>query len=86
MASELGLDKSSVSRALKQLDQMRYIDSELIKAKVKVLHPRNSVAPTQQTMHQRNLQCVDATNDAPHATSDALTQQTIARLLTGQRV
>jgi hypothetical protein len=65
IASDLGLDKSSVSRALKQLDQMRYIDSELIKAKVKVLHPRNTVAPTQQTMHQRNLQCVDATNDAP---------------------
>lgn len=70
MAKELGLDKSSVSRALKQLDQMGYINSEIIKAKVKVLRPRNTVAPTQQTMHQRNLQCMDATDDAP-------TQQTM---------
>lgn len=65
MAKELGLDKSSVSRALKQLDQMGYINSEIIRARVKVLRPRNNVAPTQPSMHQRNLQCMDATNDAP---------------------
>lgn len=65
MAKELGLDKSSVSRALKQLDQMGYIDSEIIRARVKVLRPRKIVAPTQPSMHQRNLQCMNATDDAP---------------------
>jgi DNA-binding Lrp family transcriptional regulator len=35
-----------------------------------VLRPRNSVPPTQQTMHPRNKQCTHATNNAP-------TQQTM---------
>jgi DNA-binding transcriptional MocR family regulator len=62
IAKELGLDKSSVSRALKQLDQMGYIDSEIIRARVKVLHPRHNVASTQPMSQQRNLHCTN-TND-----------------------
>jgi hypothetical protein len=70
IGQELGLDKSSVSRALKSLDQMGYINLEIIRATVKVLRPRNIVASTQQALHPRNLQCVDATDVAP-------TQQTL---------
>ena len=70
IGQELGLDKSSVSRALKSLDQMGYINLEIIRATVKVLRGRNNVASTQQALHPRNLQCVDATDVAP-------TQQTL---------
>jgi len=66
-AIALGINKSSVSRALKALDDEGWIDLEIVKVKVKIksLHPRNDVAPTQQPMHPRNSRCTHATADAP---------------------
>lgn len=58
MARALGMNPSTVSRALKELDRKEWIDMEITSARVKlhsqqascgeVLRPRNSVAPTQQ--------------------------------------
>ena len=62
IAQELGLDKSSVSRALKQLDQMGYIDSEIIRARVKVLRPRHNVTSTPPSSNPRNLHCASTTD------------------------
>jgi hypothetical protein len=55
MAEELGLNKSSVSRALKQLEQMGHIDLELIKTRIKVLHTRDNVAFMPQVSSPDNV-------------------------------
>lgn len=78
LAKTLGLDPSTVSRALKALDEKGYIDLEIVQARIKlnskVLHQNSSVAPEQQcctrttVLHQNN-------NDDRHATTTIATQQ-----------
>jgi len=72
IAKELEYNPSSVSRALKRLDQLGLIDIELIKVKVSIksLGSQNtsgSVAPTQQLnelLRGQEAECVDAFESA----------------------
>ncbi len=80
IARQMKLDKSTVSRALKVLDQKGWIDLELIQIRVKILSQGkcctettvlptdNSVASEQQARSLRN-------EDDPDATSAIATQQ-----------
>jgi len=80
IARQLKLDKSTVSRALKALDQKGWIDLELIQVRVKILSqvkcctetttlpPDNTVASEQQARSPRN-------EDDPDATAAIATQQ-----------
>lgn len=80
IARQLKLDKSTVSRALKALDQKGWIDLELIQIKAKILSqgkccsdatalpPDNSVASEQPARSLRN-------EDDPDATSAIATQR-----------
>ncbi len=72
IGQELGLDKSSVSRALKSLDQMGYINLEIIRATVKVLRPRNIVASTQQALHPRKNRSRKAKQDNSSSSSQTI--------------
>lgn len=81
IAIELGVNRSTVSRALKTLDLKGYIDLEILTANVMIkgkgqLQPDNSVAPTQQNeildvaptqqaLHPRIDQCTHASINAP---------------------
>ncbi|KYC34886.1 hypothetical protein WA1_50125 [Scytonema hofmannii PCC 7110] len=86
LGKRLGLHKSSVSRALRSLDEKKLIEIELEQVRVKQkisnrrltllckeengserekIEEKETVAPAQRKMHQRNSKRTSATQDAP---------------------